>query len=222
MIWREKRIWLIVLGIALLADVFVFVTYRVQFQKRIDDVEASREQAKLRLAQAQSTRLAAQDTFTRYRKVQTDLDSLYNTRWATRDERLIPWISEIKRLAEASQLVPRVINFAKEEEKEKDKDTGQGPSQGGAKGKNIGTSSVSIAYSVQGNYQQVRRLINLLELSDQFTIIDAMTVTATDDPNVLNVNLKLKTLFREPITPAGQPMTQSTTANTGAVPNQVM
>src|SRR5258706_10369233 len=152
MIWREKRIWLIVLGIALLADVFVFVTYRVQFQKRIDDVETSREQARMRLAQSQSARLAAQDTFTRYRKVQSDLDALYNTRWATRDERLIPWISEIKRLAEASQLVPRVIIYAKDEEKDKEKDTGSGSgSSQGPKGKNIGTSSVSIAYSVQGN-----------------------------------------------------------------------
>lgn len=219
MIWREKRIWLIVLGIALLADVFVFVTYRVQFQKRIDDVEANREQAKMRLAQAQSARMTAQDTFTRYRKVQSDLDALYNTRWATRDERLIPWITEIKRLAEASQLVPRVINFTKDEEKEKEKETAPGPAQ---KGKGIGTSSVSISYSVQGNYQQVRRLINLLELSDQFTIIDSLTVIATDDPNVLNVNLRLKTLFREPLTPPGQPLTQSTTANTGAAPNQVM
>lgn len=221
MIWREKRIWLIVLGIALLADVFVFVTYRVQFQKRIDAVESSKEQAKARLAQAHAARLAAQDNYARYVKVQTDLDALYNTRWATRDERLIPWISEIKRLAEASQLVPRVINFTKAEDKEKDKPTGPGLTPSG-KGKDVGTSSVSIAYNVQGNYQQVRRLINLLELSDQFVIIDALTVTATDDPNVLNVSLRLKTLFREPITPAGQPLTQSTTAATGPAANQVM
>src|SRR5258708_4062380 len=45
MIWREKRVWLIVLGLMLAADVFVFVTYRVQVQKRIEDVDARRAHA---------------------------------------------------------------------------------------------------------------------------------------------------------------------------------
>lgn len=192
MIWREKRVWLIVLALALAADVFVFVTYRVQFQKRIDDVKTRKEQAEARKAQAQSMRLTAQQTYNQYRKVQTDLDTLYNTRWATENERLIPWINEIKKLAESSQLVPKVLNFGRVDEKQKD--TQQVTKVKGG----VGTVAVTMAYSVQGNYQQVRRLINLLELTDQFVIIDSMSVIKTDDPNVLNVNLRLKTLFREP------------------------
>jgi len=85
MIWREKRVWLIVLALALAADVFVFVTYRVQFQKRIDDVNERQKEATLRLSQAQAARLSAQDTYKRYLKVQSDLDALYDTKWATQD-----------------------------------------------------------------------------------------------------------------------------------------
>jgi uncharacterized coiled-coil protein SlyX len=207
MIWREKQIWLIVLALALAADVFVFVTYRVQFQERIEDVEGRKAQAEARLASVRAQRQAAQDTFARYRKVQSDLDVLYNTKWATRNERLIPWINDIKHLGEASKLVPRAISFVKTDEKEvKD------PSL--MKVKAPGTSSVTMSYSVQGNYQEVRRLINLLELSDQFVIIDSLSVTATENSDLLNVSLRLKTLFRE--LQAGQqeilpPVSQSTT-----------
>lgn len=214
MIWREKRVWLIALGLALAADIFVFVTYRVQFQKRIDDVKVRKEQADARLAQAQASRLAAQDTFARYRKIQADLDVLYNTRWATQTERLTAWINEIKHLATASQMVPRVLNFAKTDDKD---------STSLVKTKGIGTTAVTINYSVQGNYQQVRRLINLLELSDQFVIIDSLGVVSTSgDPNLLTLTLRLKTLFREPRLGAPSTTVPVTTQQIAATPNQVM
>jgi hypothetical protein len=188
MIWREKRVWLIVLGLFLAADVFVFVTYRVQFQRRIEDVEARRAQAENRLDAQRRARQTAEQTFARYRKVQAQLDTLYNTRWATEHERFIPLVNEVKKLAVASQLVPRSYSFTRLEEK----DTGTKTKAG------IGTTVVSITYSVQGNYQQVRRLINLLELSEQFVIIDSLSVATSGDPNLLTMNLRLKTLFREP------------------------
>ena len=217
MIWREKRVWLVVLALALAADVFVFVTYRVQFQKRIDDVNERQKEATLRLSQAQAARLSAQDTYKRYLKVQSDLDALYDTKWGTQDERLIPWINEVKRLAEASQLVPKVLNFTKDEGKDKGSDATT------LKGKNVAARMVTISYTVEGNYQQVRRLINALELSEQFVIIDTLAVTASgENSNALTVNLRLKTLFREPV-PGGQPPPgRSTTAAAATASNEAM
>jgi hypothetical protein len=207
MIWREKRVWLIVLGLFLAADVFVFVTYRVQFQRRIEDVEARKTQAENRRDSQIRARQAAEQTFARYRKVQADLDALYDKRWATEHERFIPLINEVKRLAVASQLIPRSYSFTRVDEKETASKTKAG----------IGTTVVSITYSVQGTYQQVRRLINLLELSDQFVIVDSLSVATTADPNVLTMNLRLKTLFREPRRVTGSP-----TAALDAPANQVM
>jgi Type II secretion system (T2SS), protein M subtype b len=217
MIWREKRLWLVVLALALAADVFVFVTYRVQFQKRIDDVTERQKEATLRLSQAQAARLSAQDTYKRYLKVQSDLDALYDTKWATQGERLIPWINEVKRLAEASQLVPKVLNFAKDDAKDKESD-----STAGTKGKSVAARTVTISYTVEGNYQQVRRLINALELSDQFVIIDTLSVSAGGNPNELTVNLRLKTLFREPVPGAQQAPARSTAAAAATSPNEAM
>jgi hypothetical protein len=64
----------------------------------------------------------------------------------------------------------------------------------------IGTTTVEIAFTVQGTYEQVRRLINLLELSDQFVIIDGISLTSTGTlpgDKTLTLNIRLKTLFRD-------------------------
>jgi hypothetical protein len=208
MIWREKRVWLIILGLMLAADVFFFVTYRVQFQKRKEDVELRKVQAEARLAKEHSARVTAEETYARYTKVQADLDTLYNSRWATQSERLTPWINEIKKMAVASQLVPHVLSFSHIDEKD----------TSGAKVKGLGTTIATVSYTVQGNYQQVRRLINLLELSDQFVIIDSLSVAVASDSNLLTLTLKLKTVFREPRTGASA----NKPPQIAAVPNQVM
>ena len=59
-----------------------------------------------------------------------------------------------------------------------------------------GTRVLGIAFAVQGTYQPVRRLINLLELSQKFVIIDSVALTSGND-QILTLNLHLKTLFRD-------------------------
>jgi len=56
--------------------------------------------------------------------------------------------------------------------------------------------TVTITFGVQGNYQQVRRLINLFELSRQFIIIDQISLSSAQD-QLLSLNLRLKTIFRD-------------------------
>ena len=40
MIWREKRSLLIVLGLILVGNVVFFLTYRVQYQTRLDETSS--------------------------------------------------------------------------------------------------------------------------------------------------------------------------------------
>ena len=188
MIWREKRVLLIVLGILLLGNTFFFFTYRVQYKKRLQDLDARLAESEDRLQRARSARITAEQQLNAYRKVQQDLQTLYNERWATEPQRLTALINEVKRLAVASQLVPRTYSFSKVEDRE------------ATKASRIGTNTVMITFTVQGNYQQIRRLINLLELSDQFVIIDGINLAGSGGPDsTLTMNLRLKTLFREPL-----------------------
>jgi len=122
----------------------------------------------------------------------------------------------VKRLAEASQLVPKVLNFTKDEAKDKDSDST------GTRGKSVAAKAVTISYTVEGNYQQVRRLINALELSDQFVIIDTLSVTGGVNPSALTVSLRLKTLFREPEPGLQQSPARSRSAAAATAPNEAM
>ena len=189
MIWREKRILLIVLGVLLLANTIFFFTYRVQYVSRLEDLYARQEQTKARLAQAQRARITAEQQLAAYKKVQNDLQVLYNERWSTPMLRLTALIDEVKRLAAASHLEPPSYAFSNSETKN---------SNSGARG-SVGTNTVGIAFTVQGTYEQVRRLINLLELSDQFVIIDGISLASNGSAadKTLTLNLRLKTLFRD-------------------------
>ena len=185
MIWREKRTLLITLALLLAANTLFFFTYRVQYENRLEALQERMKTAEASLASAQNARVAAERRHGSYQKIQRDVQEIYTRRWATQDERLAPLISEVKRLTVASQLVPNSISFTQREEKL-------------AKG-DAGATVVDLAFSVTGNYQQVRRLINALELSDQFVIIDGISISSAADAS-LTLNLKVKTLFRDPRT----------------------
>src|SRR5438105_6463423 len=107
--------------------------------------------------------------------------------------RLTALIDEVKRLAAASHLQPPAYAFSSGASKQSSPDST--PVKG-----SIGTTTVGIAFTVQGTYEQVRRLINLLELSDQFVIIDGIglgTSGTTAADKILTLNIRLKTLFRD-------------------------
>jgi Type II secretion system (T2SS), protein M subtype b len=191
MIWREKRVLLIVLGLLLLANTVFFFTYRVQYVSRLQDLDARQHQTEAQLEQARNARIMAEQQLAACKQVQTDLQDLYNERWSTPMLRLTALIDEVKRLAAASHLQPPSYSFTSGESKQ----ASTAPSTKGS----IGTTTVGIAFTVQGTYEEVRRLINLLELSDQFVIIDGISLGAngTAADKILTLNIRLKTLFKD-------------------------
>lgn len=189
-IWREKRVLLAILGLLLAANTFFFFTYRIQYEKRLRDLDDRREQSETRLTQARSARLAAEGRVAAYRRIRRDVEDVYTQQWATEAERLTALIREVKRLAAASQLPSRSYSFVREGR------------AGAGEGAKVGAEVVGISFSVHGNYRQVRRLINLLELSRQFVIIDSIALSSSDNDN-LTLTLHLKTLFRDTDTAAG-------------------
>lgn len=183
MIWREKRILLLVLGVLLAANTVFFFTYRVQYEQRLRDVHARSQESEQRLKRAREARVQAERQYAGYRKVQQDIEEVYNERWSTPFKRLTPLISEVQRLAAASQLVPPSYSFS---------NTATKSDTTGA----LNTNVVGITFTVQGNYQQIRRLVNLLELSPQFIIIDTISLSSASEQS-LTLNLHVKTLFRD-------------------------
>ncbi|HYH10057.1 MAG TPA: hypothetical protein VEK11_23610 [Thermoanaerobaculia bacterium] len=188
MIWREKRTLLAILGVLLAANLFFFFTYRVQYQSRLDALDTRLAEVERELEQTRLSRLRAEQAFRSFRKVEADVMEVFNSHWSTQQERFTALIVEVKRLSDASNLVPASYSFARGETK-------RVTSSGGRK-RELGANEVSISFGVQGTYAQARRLINLLELSRQFVIIESISLTAGEG-NLLTLNLQLKTLFRD-------------------------
>lgn len=191
MIWREKRILLIVLGLLLAANTIFFFTYRVQYQSRLDALDDRLAQAGADLENVRASRQRTERTLTAYRESEGNVMRVFNEHWSTQDERLTALIVEVKRLAVASNLIPRSYSF----------DRGESKRVMGERRDSLGASEVGIAFAVQGSYAQVRRLINLLELSRQFVIIDTIGLSAAEG-DALTLNLHIKTLFRDEATPS--------------------
>ncbi|HEX6083125.1 MAG TPA: hypothetical protein VF266_01290 [Thermoanaerobaculia bacterium] len=187
MIWREKRILLIVLGLLLLGNVVFFLTYRVQYQSRLDEMSERLDQAKDQLDRTKRARAEAELALQAHRKVERDVQLVYDETWSTQPKRLTALIAEVKRLAVASNAIPKTLSFARQEAEDQNATR---------RSKDVGAREVSIGFSVAANYQQVRRMINLLELSDQFVIIDKISL-AQGEGDQLTLNLRIKTLFRD-------------------------
>lgn len=187
MIWREKRVLLIILGVLLAANTLFFFTYRVRYQNRLDDLDARLEAAETRLQKAQTQRLRAEQSLRGYRQVERDVLEVFDEHWSTESRRFTALLTEVKRLAVASSLVPSQYTFARAETER----VGTGRRR-----EALGANEVVISFSVNGSYAQVRRLINLFELSQQFLIIQSISLAAKEG-NSLTLNLQLKTLFRD-------------------------
>jgi len=189
MIWREKRVLLIILGVLLAANMVYFFTYRVRYQSRLQDREEELAQKEAELDQAHAARLRSERTYQSYRQIERDVQQVFDEHWATQEQRFTQLIAEVKRLTVASSMVPASYGFA---HVAAEKESELSRRKHGA----IGASEVAITFGVEGTYEQVRRLINLLELSRQFVIIDEIAL-ASREGQTLTLNLRLKTLFRD-------------------------
>ena len=192
MIWREKRVLLLILGLLLLGNVIFFLTYRVQYQSRLDETTERLDQAKGQLEKTKRARAEAELALQAHRKVERDVQLVFDETWSTQPKRLTAMIAEVKRLAVASNAVPKTLVFTRAEAEDK---------TAARRSKNVGAREVSIGFSVTATYEQVRRMINLLELSNQFVIIDQISL-AQGEGSQLTLNLRIKTLFRDEAAPA--------------------
>ena len=194
MIWREKRNLLIVLGLLLAANTIFFFTYRVQYESRLEAFEEGRDTANAQLAEAKRTRVAAEQQVAAYRKIERDVTDIIQNRWATQDERLTRLITEVKGLAVRATLAPVSYSFSRGEAKSA---PGSASTSGGRGNQKIGATEMSIKFNVQGTYEQIRRLINMIETSPQFVIIESLGLGGAEAEN-LTLDIHVKTLFHDP------------------------
>ena len=174
---RNRSLALGILAALLLANLIVFFTYRVRQKARIDDLVQRREATEARLVDARNLRTSKERHLQALKDEENKVKHVYDDRWSTPQRRLVPLLLELRGLAEKSSLIPRSINYTLEETT-----------------KTHGTTAVRIVFGVEGSYANVRKLVNLIELSPQFVYIDSISIRDSELGG-LQLNLSLKTLF---------------------------
>ena len=202
MIWREKRILLLVLAALLAGNVIFFLTYRVQYQSRLDEMDSRLEQAEAQLARSREARATAEQSVAAYARVERDVKRIFEEQWSTQPQRFTRFVAEVKRLAEASNAVPQTISFSRTEANARTEASARTERARTVPMKQLSAREVSITFNVEATYDQTRRMINLFELSDQFVIIDQISLGESAE-NRLSLSLRLKTVFQDDLNEVG-------------------
>jgi type IV pilus assembly protein PilO len=177
--WRLRLwVWLPAL-LFFLANATAYVVYRFGFADRVQSLETSLEDTRKSLEQEAPERARLERLIERSRRNDEDIRRLYDERFSTRSQRLTRITAEVKQLARTAGLNPLSINYGEE------------------KIEDYGLVKRSFAFSVDGTYLELRKFINLLELSESFLTLEEVTLASDEGGQgpELHIRLILSTLF---------------------------
>jgi hypothetical protein len=166
-------------------------------------MESVREQLK----PLEQQRTVLERRLQRARAAETAVQRLYADRFSTRSERLTRVMKEVRTLARQAGLNPKSISYPQQDIED------------------YGLVKRSFVFQVGGTYAELRQFLNLLELTDSFLTLEAVTLSeeSGDEGPELQMNLTLSTLFaREtedgplPAIPAMPPVPAASTRRPGA------
>jgi len=136
-------------------------------------------QAKEQLSIAKARRVDYEQQLAAHKTMIETINTVYDTWWSTPEKRLTKLIVEVRTLVEKCGLTVESVTYAR-----------------GDASEDGGTTTMEITFTVQGSYLQLRQLINLLELSDEFIIVDSVSFNGDDPSGTIGLNLNLRTLFK--------------------------
>jgi len=177
--WKQRRAWIVAIGALLVLNTIFFFTYRVRYEERVDDARVRLAQAKEQLSIATARRVDYEQQLAAHKTMIETINTVYDTWWSTPEKRLTKLIVEVRTLVEKCGLSVDAVSYARGD-----------ASQDG------GTTTMDVTFTVQGTYLQLRQLINLLELSDEFIIIDSVSFNGDDPSGTIGLNLHLRTIFK--------------------------
>lgn len=193
-LWRRSVArWLPALaGLAL--ALLLFAVYLGRFAGRVEVGEEALDGGRQQLAALLAERRRIESELARVGDNRTRLAQFYDQRLSTESRRLTRIIAEVKELARRSGLEPQAISYPDETIED------------------FGLRKRSFVFGVEGTYADLRKLINLLELSDSFLTLERVDLSGEGQRGGgrLRIDLGLSTLFAtgEPAAPepaAGAP-----------------
>ncbi|HSF40544.1 MAG TPA: hypothetical protein VLT87_12175 [Thermoanaerobaculia bacterium] len=180
-IWRQRAgVWLPAL-VFFLANAVAFAIY-LGYAGRVERLNDQLETQDREVARLTGKRRELETLVNRVRTNGEQVERLYSERFAPRSQRLTSVSAEVYDLARKAGLSPQAISSPEEDLEE------------------YGLIKRSFIFTVEGTYSELRKFINLLELSKSFLTLEGVTLSGGDDQGPeLRMDLSLSTLFtREP------------------------
>jgi len=202
-IWRQ-RLWVWVPALVFfLANATAYTIYRFGFADRVASLQEDLKDQRERLDPLDARRQKLQALLESSKRTDQEIRKLYAESFSTRRARLTNINTEVKTLARKAGLDPRSFSYPEEQIQQ------------------YGLIKRSFIFSVEGSYINLRKFINLLELSDSFLTLESINLTpgtserqgrsragvpapapSSPENSELRISLTLSTLFaRDPNDP---------------------
>jgi hypothetical protein len=198
-IWR-LRLWVWVPALLFfLGNATAYSVYRFGFADRVAALQQDLKDQRDRLEPLEGRKRKLEGLIELSRRNQIEIQRLYNEKFSTRKQRLTEITAEVKSLARKAGLNPTALSYPEQQIQQ------------------YGLVKRSFIFSVEGTYIELRKFINLLELSSSFLTLESVTLSeggagepvrgrggvaqaaANPQGSELRINLTLSTLFaRDP------------------------
>ena len=176
---RRAKLWGPALAF-LLVNLGLLLGYRVLVQARVAAVTDDARRQEQELAELVELRQDRERLLTTAQSTEEAIASLRSEGLGTEAAGLTRIMSRVKELLTRAGLSgPRSITYSEQPLPE------------------YGLVVKQIAFGFQGSYEQLRRFINFLELSESFLTVEEIAVSEGED-GTLSVRLRLSTLFDAP------------------------
>ena len=185
-IWRRRPwVWIPPL-VFFLVNLALFSTYQWVYAGQVEGLRGDLGDREERLAELRAEVEVHEDLLASARTARAALEELYADRLATERTRFTRITAEIRDLARRSGLEPAAMSYPSEEIED------------------YGLVKRLFTFNVAGTYVELRRFINLLELTPSFVTLEEVTLSGGEG-NQLRIRLSLSTLFvregEEPLAP---------------------
>jgi Tfp pilus assembly protein PilO len=176
--FRDRKVLFGALLVLLVANAAVLLSYRTFYDARLEALVA--EEAALE-ARRDLVRRGAEEAAVAERKLfetQETLTRFFAETLGEREERIAPLIEEIYRTTRAAGLRPDAISYRSVDEP--------------------GTDALTMTFSVEGGYADVRRLLSEIERSRRFLVVEQLGLAggSGDDPDLVRVAFTVTNYFR--------------------------
>ncbi|HWN40973.1 MAG TPA: hypothetical protein VNW71_02065 [Thermoanaerobaculia bacterium] len=180
-IWR-LRLWVWVPAMLFfLANAVAFSVYRFGYADQVQSLEAGLGEVQKQLQPQSLKRKELERRIQRAGAAEAAVKQLYGEQFSTRSQRLTRVTTEVKSLARKAGLNPRSLSYPQEVIED------------------YGLIKRSFIFPVEGTYLELRQFLNLLEHSESFLTLEAVTLSETNQEQgpELRMNLRISTLFSE-------------------------